>query len=99
MYDIQSALRRRALAERLEDLDRAHQALEPPHDPGPPFVADPAVTDPAVTEPAVADPAVADPAVTDPAVTESVASTIADLLRHGGSALFFNRDAVPDPDR
>ena len=132
VYDIASALRRRAMAERLEGLQRARQgSVEPTTDraPRPRHASEPHTsTAPAAPTPdlqvpdvvadeAPADEVVADPPTPDlqaageraaesrsedlpsellfePAAEESAgtaATTIADLLRSGGSGLFFDR--------
>jgi len=147
VYDIASALRRRAMAERLEGLQRARQgSVEPTTDraPRPRHASEPhtstapaaptpdlqvpdvvaddvvvhdALADDVVADDAPADEVVADPPTPDlqaageraaesrsedlpsellfePAAEESAgtaATTIADLLRSGGSGLFFDR--------
>ena len=77
MYDIASALRRRAAAERLQGLQRAERASH--------RAADGAGTTDGVSR----DDEVSGQVDIRPSA--SPAATIADLLRGGGSPLFFER--------
>jgi hypothetical protein len=76
MYDIASALRRRAAAERLQALQRADRTGQRAADTAGPAEAE-LPSD--ASEPA------------DVRTPASPAATIADLLRGGGSPLFFER--------
>ena len=76
MYDIASALRRRAAAERLQGLQRAERAAH--------RAAEAAVA-------ADDDQTAGEAGMVEPRSSTSPAATIADLLRGGRSPLFYER--------